>query len=195
MKTAFSIICLILLIVGCENKPSNQNSVEFPSDTLIIGNDYPEINSALVLKVMEDLEFCTSNDTITSLPPCTNKYFRIFNVAPNVDLEDAFLLEIRAGLFNSPVKQLIVIQKGFNTYKIINQYFGFLIEQRTTESGYDDLLMGYQDKEIGIVAIKHTWDGKRYSPVDVEEINGYYVKTELKDSINHLFIDNFYAGH
>ena len=52
-----------------------------------------------------------------------------------------------------------------------------------------------EDKEIGIVAIKHTWDGKRYSPIAVEEINGYYVKKELKDSINHLFIDNFYAGH
>jgi hypothetical protein len=195
MKIFFSIICIVVLCGACENKSAVEEIVLFPSDTLVIGNDYPEINSDLVLKVMEDLEFCTSNDTISSLPTCTNKYFRIFSVGPTINLEDGFLLEMRAGLFNTPVKQLLVIQKGFNTYKIINQYFGFLIEQRTTKSGYNDLLMGYQDKEIGIVAIKHVWDGKRYSPVDVEEINGYYVKEELKDSINQLFIDNFYAGH
>ena len=195
MKIVFSIICFIVLFTACENKPADEKIVLFPSDTLVIGNNYPEINSELVLKVMEDLEFCTSNDTISSLPPCTNQYFRIFSVGSAINWEDGFLLEMRAGLFNSPVKQIVLVKKGFNTYKIVNRYFGFLIEQRTTQSGYNDLLMGYQDKEIGIVAIKHTWDGKRYSPVDVEEINGYYVKDELKDSINHLFIDNFYAGH
>ncbi len=196
MKIVFSVICcVVVMISSCENKTLVESVSIFPSDTLVVGNDYPEINSQLVLKVMANLEFCTSSDTVTSLPPCTNKYFRIFSVGPNVNWEDGFLLEMRAGLFNTPVKQLLLIQKGFNTYKIINQYLGFLIEQRTSKSGYNDLLMGYQDKEIGIVAIKHTWDGKRYNPIDVEEINGYFVKTELKDSINHLFIDNFYAGH
>jgi len=196
MKITFVVSCLLFVVLSsCEDKAKELAVTVFPSDTLVIGNDYPEINSDLVLKIMEELEFCTLNDTITSLPPCTNRYFRIFSAGPNVSWQDGFLLEMRAGLFNTPVKQLIVIKKGFNKYNIINQYFGFLIEQRTTVSGYNDLLMGYEDKEIGIVAIKHTWDGKRYSPVDVEEINGYYVKEELKDSINHLFIDNFYAGH
>ena len=88
-----------------------------------------------------------------------------------------------------------MIYKDFNKYKIINQYLGFLIEYRTTASGFNDLLMGYEDPDIGIVAIKHVWQEDKYQPVDVEEINGYFVKTELKDSINHLFIDNFNAGH
>jgi len=196
MKRTFFVTSLLFVVLSsCDDKVKELPVTLFPSDTLVIGNDYPEINSTLVLKIMEELEFCTLNDTVNSLPPCTNKYFRIFSTGPNINWQDGFLLEMRAGLFNTPVKQLIVVKKGFNKYNIINQYFGFLIEQRTTASGYNDLLMGYEDKEIGIVAIKHTWDGKRYSPVDVEEINGYYVKEELKDSINHLFIDNFYAGH
>lgn len=196
MKTVLSVACLVaLMFSSCENKTASIEKTIFPSDTTVIGNDYPDISSELVLKIMEDLEFCTSNDTVKSLPPCTNQYFRVFKAGPAINLKDGFLLEMRAGLFNTPVKQLLLIQKGFNTYKIINQYFGFLIEQRTTKSGYSDLLMGYQDKEIGIVAIKHEWDGKRYNPTDVEEINGYYIKEELKDSINSLFIDNFYAGH
>jgi len=194
MKIGFSVVLLIVILLSsCEDKKPVNSILVFPSDTTVIGNDYPEINSELVLKVMVELKFCSSNDT-SALPPCSNKYFRIFSLGPNVKWQEGFLLEIRAGLFNSPVKQLIVIKKGFNTYNISNRYLGFLVEQRTTKSGYSDLLMGYEDKEIGIVAIKHTWDGKRYSPVDVEEINGYYVKKELKDSVNHLFLDNFYAG-
>ncbi len=66
---------------------------------------------------------------------------------------------------------------------------------RTTKSGFNDLLMGYEDPEIGIVAIKHVWDGKHFEPIEVEEINGFFVKEEMKDSINHLFIDNFNAGY
>jgi hypothetical protein len=144
---------------------------------------------------MESLQVCTLTDSITKLPPCSNEYFRVFEIGPEKVFENGFLLEMKAHLFGTPVKQLLVIEKNFNKYKIVNQYLGFLVEQRTTESGYNDLLMGYEDQEIGIVAIKHVWNGKKYEPVDVEEINGYYVKSELKDSINHLFIDNFNAGY
>ena len=54
MKIVFSIICFIVLLTACENKPADEKIVLFPSDTLVIGNNYPEINSELVLKVMED---------------------------------------------------------------------------------------------------------------------------------------------
>jgi len=194
MKLFLYSISILFIVVACEDPVTEKQNTLFPSDTLVVDNNYPDINSEIVLNIMEDLEFCTSIDSI-SLPPCTNKYFRIFKLGPNVTFNEGFLLEMRAGLFNTPVKQLLVIQKGFNSYKIVNQYLGFLVEQRTTKSGFNDLLMGYEDKEIGIVAIKHTWDGKRYSPIDVEEINGYHVKQEFKDSINHLFLDNFYAGY
>ena len=117
MKVIYIIICVLSVVVSsCENKEKDAVVPEFPSDTLVVANDYPEINSELVLKVMEDLEFCTSNDTINSLPPCSNKYFRIFKVGPKVNLDDAFLLEMRAGLFNTPVKQLILIQKDLLAY-------------------------------------------------------------------------------
>ena len=188
-------LIVLILIVSCKSNTTKDNKNIFKSDTLVIDNTYPELKAEEVLQVMEQLQVCTRTDTIHNLPPCTNKYFRIFKFNPGFKWDKGFLLEMRAGLFNTPVKQLLVVQKTFNKYKIVNQYLGFLIEQRTTESGYNDLLMGYEDPEIGIVAIKHVWQGTKYEPVDVEEINGYYVKNSLKDSINHLFIDNFNAGH
>jgi hypothetical protein len=184
------------LLLSCDSNSTNDAELDvYPSDTLIINESYPDIDNETVLNVMESLQVCTLSDTLVPLPPCSNEFFRVFPIGPEKELENGFLLEMRAGLFGTPVKQLLIVEKSFNKYQIINQYLGFLVEERTTESGYNDLLMGYDDPEIGIVAIKHVWDGKKYQPSEVEEINGYFVKPELKDSINHLFIDNFNAGY
>ena len=189
-------VFLLGLLISCESNSTDEVEViMYPSDTLVIDETYPEIDNETVLNIMESLQVCTLSDTVVTLPPCSNEFFRVFPIGPDKELESGFLLEMRAGLFGTPVKQLLVVEKSFNKYQIINQYLGFLVEERTTESGYNDLLMGYDDPEIGIVAIKHVWDGEKYQPTEVEEINGYYVKPELKDSINHLFIDNFNAGY
>ena len=196
MRLKLLLISLLSFLFSCESSPADEIQEDvFPSDTTVIAEDYPVIDNETVLNVMESLQVCTQSDTVLNLPPCSNEYFRVFPIGPEKALESGFLLEMRAGLFGTPVKQLLVIEKGFNKYQIINQYLGFLVEQRTTESGYNDLLMGYDDQEIGIVAIKHVWEGEKYQPIEVEEINGYFVKPELKDSINHLFIDNFNAGY
>jgi hypothetical protein len=185
---------ILFLISSCNNSSVEDEKELFPSDTTVVTDVYPEINSTDVINVMESLKVCTTVDSITNLPPCNNQFFRIFNLGPNIEKSEGFILEMRAGLFNTPVKQLLIIQKGFNKYQIVNQYLGFLVELRTTESGYNDLLIGYEDPDIGIVAIKHIWSDKHYEPVDVEEINGYFVKQELKDSINDIFLNSFSAG-
>jgi len=194
MKNFLVSFAVIFLFLSCDSKPTEIVAEIYPSDTIVIDNSYPELNQQSVLNVMEQLQVCTQSDTVKNLPPCSNQFFRVFKIGPEIEWEKGFLLEMKAGLFGSPVKQLLVIQKTFNKYKMVNQYLGFLIEQRTTKSGYNDLLMGYDDQEIGIVAIKHVWRDEKYEPTDVEEINGYFIKPELKDSINHLFIDNFNAG-
>lgn len=185
----------ILWFSSCTHSSTDNKKPVFIADTTIITDAYPPIKSDIVLEVMENLKVCTSFDTIKSLPPCSNEYFRVFKLGKDKPFENGFILEMKPGLFGTPVKQTLIIQKGFNKYQIINQYLGFLVETRTSETGYNDLLIGYYDQEIGIVAIKHVYDGAKYQPIEVEEINGYFIKEELKDSINHLFIDNFNAGY
>ena len=99
------------------------------------------------------------------------------------------------GLFGAPVHQVVVIENVFGKYKIVNQYLGYLLEMRTTKSGYNDLLIAYDDPEIGVVAIKHVWSVDKYDLADVEEINDHYIKPELKDSINNILLPAFTAGH
>ncbi len=195
MKQLIYTLIITTVFTSCNTSTQKDDKNVFKSDTTIITDAYPPIKSNIVLDVMEKLKVCTLSDTIKTLPPCSNKYFRVFKLGPNKPYDQGFILEMKAGLFGTPVKQTLVIVKGFNKYQIINQYLGFLVETRTTESGFNDILMGYKDKEIGIVAIKHVYDGAKYQPIEVEEINGYFIKEELKDSINHLFIDNFNAGY
>lgn len=189
-----SVFIAVFSLISCESNSEKMEQSTFKPDTLFVDDSYPEINSEIVLEVMENLQVCTSSDTV-NLPPCSNEYFRIFSLSPQTPFDKGFVLEMKAGMFGTPVKQILVVEKGFNKYQIVNQYLGFLIEFRTTENSYNDLLVGYTDPEIGVVGIKHVWNEQHYEPLDVEEINGYYIKPEVKDSINHLFIDNFNAGY
>ena len=168
--------------------------VTFKPDTILITDAYPVLEDE-VIPVMEQLQMCTTVDTVLTLPPCTNKYFQVFRYRSNKDWSDGFIVEMIPGLFGAPVHQVVIIENNSGKFQIINQYFGHLLEMRTTASGYNDLLIGYDDPDLGVVAIRHEWKGAKYDIVDVEEINNHYVKPEFKDSINAIFLPAFAAGH
>ena len=195
----FSIFSLVtlLLMTACQVASDNTEIDEplYPSDTVLVENEYPPLVDKTVLNVIQDLNICSNADTNTILPVCDASNFRIFPIAPDFPTSKGFILEMKAGVFNSPVKQLMVIIKSFNKFKIVNRYLGFLIEYRTSKRGYNDLLMGYKDPELGLICIRHEWDKENYQPIDVEEINGYFIKPEFKDSINELFLSSFNAGY
>lgn len=183
----------ILVLASCTGVTDDING-NFVSDTIIIKDDYPMLE-AEVIPIMEQLKMCTTNDTIDSLPPCSNKYFQVFKYRPDRVWAEGFIVEMIPGLFGAPVHQVVVVESYFGKYRIINQYFGHLLEMRTSPSGFNDLLIGYDDPDIGIVAIKHVWQGAKYDIVDVEDINGHRVLPQYKDSINAIFIESFAAGH
>ncbi|MBI3136799.1 MAG: hypothetical protein HYZ14_19145 [Bacteroidetes bacterium] len=173
---------------------SGSGETKFQSDTMIIFDGYPKLEEE-VIPIMEQLQMCTTVDTITHLPPCSNEFFQVFKYRPDRPWSDGFIVEMIPGLFNSPVHQVVVVEGYFGKYKIINQYFGHLLEMRTTHSGYNNLLIGYDDPDIGVVAIRHEWQGKKYDVVDVEDIDGHLVLPEFKDSVNAIFLPAFAAGH
>lgn len=185
-------ISLIFFAASCTR--GGNEETEFDVDTIYITDAYPELEEE-VIPVMEQLKMCSTLDSVLALPPCSNKYFRIFKYRPDRLLDEGFIVEMIPGLFNAPVHQVVVVEQYFGKYQIINQYFGHLIEMRTSPSGYNDLLIGYDDPEIGVVAIRHEWQGRAYDIVDVEDINGHRILPDFKDSINAIFLPAFAAGH
>lgn len=195
MKKPFKILVGSLAGIALSCSGGGTGSAdEFMPDTMIITDTYPQLESE-VIPIMEQLQMCTTSDTVQTLPPCSNEFFQVFKYRPDRSWSDGFIVEMIPGLFNSPVHQVVIIEGYYGKYKIINQYFGHLIEMRTTPSGYNNLLIGYDDPDIGIVAIRHEWQGAKYDVVDVEDINGHRVLPQFKDSINNIFIPAFAAGH
>lgn len=186
-----------LLVWACsgESLNSEQEPKEvFVSEVTLVDDAYPVLEKEVV-PIMDRLEICTLSDTVTTRPPCTNEFFRIFDYLPNKDWNAGFIVEMIPGLYGSPVHQIVIIKENLGKFQIVNQYFGHMIELRTAYNGFSDLLIGYDDPDIGVVSIKHVWQGNKYEPIDVEEINNHFVKPEMKDSINNIFIPAFSAGH
>tara|TARA_B110000046_G_C12920562_1_gene366950 strand:+ start:180 stop:779 length:600 start_codon:yes stop_codon:yes gene_type:complete len=192
-----SIVFISLFIFACGGDDAVNDEIEidpFISVTTIIDSTYPPLDPTSV-DVMNKLQICTTLDTVLTIPPCVAEIYRVFQYRPDMDIKDCFLVEMVPGLYGSPVHQIVIIENYFDKYRIVNQYLGYLIEMRTTQEGYNDLLIGYTDPDIGVVGIRHEWQGEKYDVVDVEEINNHYVKPEMKDSINAIFLPAFAGGH
>lgn len=192
---SFYLAILSLVFVACKGDKEEGAVIEpFISKTIVVDTTYPPIDE-VALDVMDKLQICTLTDTILTLPPCSSELFRVFQYRPDKEWKDGFIVEMVPGLYGSPVHQVVVIENYFGKYRIVNQYLGHLLEMRTTIDGYNDLLIAYVDPDIGVVAIRHEWQGEKYDIVDVEEINNHYVKPEMKDSINAIFLPAFAGGH
>lgn len=193
-KVFFLYVITGVLFASCSNQQPEHSAPTFISETRLVDSTYPPIDES-ALAIMDKLQICTLSDTVLSLPPCSAEYFRVFQYKTGKTWKDGFIVEMIPGLYGSPVHQVVIIENYFGKYRIVNQYLGALLELRSNENGIDDLLIGYHDPDIGVVAIRHEWKENKYDVVDVEEINNHYVKPELKDSINNLFLPAFAAGH
>ncbi len=204
MKRSPQFCFLLVVFLACSAPPAEPKEdvaiTPFKPEIFIINDDQPALDIAAI-RVMEQLKICSRTDTIpgdTSLAyaPCDARYFRVFKYLPGKEYSEGFIIEMVPGLYGVPVHQLMVVKANLGGgYLIANQYLGMLMEMRTTESGTNDLLIGYRDLDVGLVAIRHEWQGEKYEPVDVEEINDHFVKPEMKDSINKIFLEAFNAGN
>lgn len=194
----FVLVSVVALFwLSCDNAedPMTEDPEDvFLSKTIVIDTTYPVIDP-VATNIMEKLQICAVTDSILNLPPCSAELFRVFQYRPDKEWKDGFIVEMIPGIYGSPVHQIVIVENYFGKYRIVNKYLGYLIEMRTRKEGYNDLLIGYVDPDIGVVAIRHEWQGQKYDVVDVEEINDHYVKPELKDSINAVFLPAFSAGY
>jgi hypothetical protein len=194
LRLTFLFLFFVLGLFACTGEEEASEVQEFVSETTIVTGAYPLLDESCI-EIMEQLQICTTVDSILDMPPCSNEYFRVFDYRPKKEWEEGFIVEMIPGLYGSPVHQVVIIQRHLGKYRIVNQYLGHMIELRTNFIGFSDLLIGYDDPELGVVAIKHVWEGDKYEPVDVEEINDHFVKPEMKDSVNNVLLPAFNAGH
>ena len=211
MKKYFSFsFVFILLVFSCrqsEKKEAQPGVVVEHTDTLttelkdtlmILEKDEVYTNDSIPL-IMEQTGLCVCDTNKVNqekgIWPCMYYLFRYFaNSAQPV--KNGFLVEIKPGIFGETYLLVnIALDDSTGKYKVTNQYIGQLLELHTKNKEKYDMVVRYPAAEKNTITFLHKWNGKKYEPVEVLEINDYIIKKEKRDSLNNIYLKDFVWGY
>lgn len=200
MRKISVFICGILLLSSCGDEPSNDlGGIPEVEEVVVksISTDFASntFTSKVEEKLLTELAICDSkapNDTDEKRPACSPNFFRFFQLNEKIKLENGFLLLVKAGVNNFPLRRILIFEREKGELIKLNGFNGNLIERRPTPSGYDDLLVRFADNISGSLCYYNcwfSWNGGQYSYVNCEAIQEagqeapHRIKAEFVDSM------------
>ena len=196
------VLAFPVLLFGCaEEKPEPSNPVvpkkEFVSDTLYLApNEFPSNYNDTILEMLQAGKICTTDSSkMMQEFICDPNYWRVFRLGPGIPYSDGLICESRSLMFNGGALKNVLVLKRLANGQVdkVNHLLGKLLELRSPQPGYYELVMSYRDGG-STVTVKHIMEEDYYKAVDVEEINDGFVKEEFKDSINQFYLSDFHWG-
>ena len=211
----------ISFLISCSNLESDTNVVVEDSsstikdiqttslkiDTMFVDNSFPVFDGQMPIipldssysKILDELGVCFRIKDMNAIPsdviPCDKSLFKIVDITRE-EKESTFAVVIRPGITTQGYR-LMVISKSSNGYAVANDYKGELLEMRSRDGiKCHDLFIRYKDSKVGTIGVIHQWNEKsnNYLPIEVQEINDFYVKKSIQDSLNKVYISNFGWG-
>lgn len=199
---------LIILIVGiilysCSSEEQPKKEVIedtvgeiIPIETLFDSNEFEEKAHK---ELLEELKICSSfqKDTSNYLEPaCSPRFFKVFPMNEKVNVKNAFLVQIKSKVGGIKLRRFLAFVRERGELVKCNAFVANLIAKIKTKSGYDDLVLRFNDNVEGDVIFYNclfSWDGFKYNFKTVEAIEGYEngelwrqrIKQELKDSVSN----------
>lgn len=200
-------------VVSCnEEKASLENAApnkgdtiqpiaqDFVADTIFLTDEFGDFESPIIKEALGNLLICDVYvDTVEKLVlPCDSRFFRAFPLKKNGNYNEGFIVDVKPGVIpGTTTRRLFTIVKQGEKWRVTNDLKGTLLELRSTQSGYWDLLVRYTHvKTETKIAILHRWNEKEraFLPLNVSEINDRYINPEFLDSLNKVYITNFAWG-
>jgi len=196
-KSALFLLYLTtILCIACQNENSNGKQNEnFIADTIPIFNyfDQKAFTNDTMMLLLQELGICVhpENYTDTTQLLCSARNYAFFKYNESLPLNDAFGLEIRAGVDNFKLRRFILFQRIGGKLVKMRGFVANLAEMHTKPNGYNDLLLLFPDKEAGSFVVKYTWDAEDdiYQFESLEAIDGYTVKENKKDSLSNVVLN------
>jgi len=194
----------ILLFTACSNE-SETDSNDWISDEQELDSSKIEIVETLFDKdifddpikkeLLKELQICDSDENNSGKdynnPSCSPRFFEIFPLSEKGNLKNSFILQIKARTNGFPLRRLLIFERENGALVKVNGFVANLIEKRITPSGYNDIVLRFNDKDQGMDVFYNClfkWTGKKYEYHSVEVIEGPGwggpVKQELKDSVS-----------
>lgn len=77
--------------------------------------------------------------------PCSSKLFKFFPYNHKRDIENAFILQVKAGVNNYPYRRLLIFVREKGELVLMNGIIGYLVERKPRENDIDDLVVAIID--------------------------------------------------
>lgn len=140
--------------------------------------DDKKFGSADEQALLGELKICSSDPEMTTnseIAPCSPENFKFLPLRKDLSLKNGFILLIKAETGGFPLRRTLVFQRERGVLVKANGFVANVIGRVTTPSGYDDLLLRFQDKD-GEGKMWYnctfTWKDGTYEYKQVERIEG-----------------------
>ncbi|HRP52357.1 MAG TPA: hypothetical protein PLI97_02490 [Fluviicola sp.] len=200
LSPIFKATFVLFFAFGCKEEPEEiklhphyKKSNQSDTDPTISTNFNENVfQFGVEEKLLKELHLCdpkAETDNDPKHPSCSPKFFRFFKLSEKSSLENGFMVLIKAGVNDFPLRRLLIFERENGTLVKLNGFNGNLIEQRKTTSGYDDLVIRFPDNINGNITYYNcvfTWKNGKYEYVNCEVIDEDIprrIKAEFVDSM------------
>lgn len=198
--TKISIIAtLCLFLISCdssEDKKSKESNQAFESDTTKISTLFNQesFDEKLKYELLAETRICLPyySDTMPEdKVPCTPKHFAFYEYNHKRDLENAFLLQVKAGVNNYNYRRLLIFARERGKLIVLNVINGYLVEKRSRPNKIDDLVVAViddlgNDKFDRYDVLLRYEDGKYHFVEAIGDLYGAFDTKELKEKASKM---------
>lgn len=150
-------------------------------ESVVTNFEGKEFKDPIHLEILKELDVCemTSADS-TYFATCSPENFKISPFKNGAKLRDAFILEMKAGIFPKnaemplpPVRHIIVFEREGGKLVKVAGFRGNMIGSRKNEkSGANDLLFAlYDPEDETLFHCAFKWSGKKYEFEGIERLD------------------------
>lgn len=162
MKLIFKslyISTLIISISSCTSDPKQENNDPIEDSTpkkveqISTTFEGKSFTDSIQLMLLNEINIC--NDTLHPDPRkegmslCSPENFAFYTYSDAISLENGFLLQVKAGVNDFPVRRLLFFVRENGKLVTMNNVQGYLVEKRATTTGFDDLVVSLVDNLEG----------------------------------------------
>ncbi|MDG1333508.1 MAG: hypothetical protein P8P74_14325 [Crocinitomicaceae bacterium] len=184
MNYFFPILLLFGVLTACtaevEDKPEKEESEEY-FEGIATTFEGKKFENTIFNDLLEELGVCEfeSSDS-TYYATCSPENFKISKFKNEGGLKDAFILEMKAGIFPKnaevplpPVRHVIIFEREGGKLVRVGGFRGNLIGKRpNAKSGADDLLLAlYDTDDETLFHCVFKWNGGKYEFHSIERLD------------------------
>ncbi|PWH86784.1 hypothetical protein [Brumimicrobium oceani] len=168
-----------------DDLPENFNPDTIKTDALFkIGGFDDKIYYDLLIET----HLCNPNysDSISDgSTPCSSRFFNFYPYNHKRKIDDAFLLQIKAGVNNYPYRRLLIFVRERGKLVLMNGIVGYLVERISRPNEIDDLIVAVfddlgNDKFDRYDVLLRYKDGKYHFVEAIGDLKGKFESEDLK---------------